>query len=78
MVSKVTGHLLEQPNTQRNVTAISTFKPQNFLHKKRFHDRKGRKSLKYDMPLVKYGQNKVLNRHNGKLVKTNIWNPLFR
>ena len=60
-------------------------KPQNdLLHpktlsiKNRYYDREVRESLEIDMAVVKYGQEKVLNRDNGNFVKTNAWKPLFR
>ena len=34
--------------------------------------------LEIDMAVVKYGQEKLLNRDNGNFVKTNAWKPLFR
>ena len=30
------------------------------------------------MVVVRYGQDKVLNRDNGNFVKTNPWKPLFK
>ena len=46
--------------------------------KNRYYDRKVRESLKIDMVVVRYGQDKVLNRDNGNFVKTNAWKPLFK
>ena len=46
--------------------------------KNKYYDRKVRESLEIDMAVVKYGQDKVLNRDNGNFVKTNAWKPLFR
>ena len=40
--------------------------------KNRCCDRKVRESLEYDMMVVKYGQDKVLNRGNGNFVRTNV------
>ena len=37
-----------------------------------------RESLEIDMAIVKYGQDKVLNRDNGNFLKTNTWKPLFK
>ena len=37
----------------------------------RYYDRKVRESLEIDMALVRYEQEKVLNRDNGNLVKKN-------
>ena len=36
-----------------------------------------RESLEIDMVVVRYGQDKLLNRDNGNFVKTNAWKPLF-
>ena len=46
--------------------------------KNRYYDRKVRESLKIHMAVVRYGQDKVLNRDNGNFVKTNAWKPLFK
>ena len=46
--------------------------------KNRYYDRKERESLKIHMSVVRYGQDKVLNRDNGNFVKTNAWKPLFK
>ena len=78
-VSKLTGHPLEQSNTQRNSTAISTsYTPRSFSMKNRYYDRKVRESLEIEMPVVRYGQGKVLKRDNRNFVETNAWKPLFR
>ena len=37
-----------------------------------------RESLEIDMAIVRCGQNKVLDRDNGTIVKANAWKPLFR
>ena len=37
-----------------------------------------RESLEIDMVVVKYGQEKVLNRDDLNFVKTKAWKPLFR
>ena len=42
--------------------------------KNRYYDRK--ESLGIDMAVVRYGQVKVLNRDNGKVVKVNAWKPV--
>ena len=42
--------------------------------KNRYYDRK--ESLGIDMAAVRYRQVKVLNRHNGKVVKINAWKPV--
>ena len=46
--------------------------------KDRYYDRKVRESLKIHMAVVRYGQDKVLNRDNGNFVKTNAWKSLFK
>ena len=46
--------------------------------KNRYYDRKVTESLEIDMVVVRYGQEKVLNRDNGNFAKTNTWKPLFR
>ena len=56
----------------------------DWLHRKtlsmknRYYDRKVRESLEIDMVVVRYGREKLLNRENGKFVKTNARKPLFR
>ena len=52
--------------------------PENLSMKNRYYDRKVRESLEIYMAVVRYGQEKVLNRDNGNFVKTNAWKPLFR
>ena len=52
--------------------------PKTLSIKNSYYDRKVRESLEIDMAVVKYGQEKVLNRDNGNFVKTNAWKPLFR
>ena len=52
--------------------------PKTISIKNSYYDRKVRESLEIDMAVVKYGQEKVLNRDNGNFVKTNAWKPLFR
>ena len=42
--------------------------------KNRYYDRKVRGSLETDLAVVRYGQDKVLNRDNGNFVKTNHGN----
>ena len=44
--------------------------------KNRYYDKKVRESLEVDMAVVKYGQDKVLNRDNWDFVRTNTWKPL--
>ena len=46
--------------------------------KNRYYDRKVKESLEIDMVVVRYGQDKVLNRDNGNFIKTNAWKPLFK
>ena len=46
--------------------------------KNRYYDTKVRESFEIDMAVVKYGQDKVLNRDNGNFVRTNTWKPLFK
>ena len=46
--------------------------------KNRYYDRKVREPLEIDMVVVRYGQDKVLNRDNGNFVKANAWKPLFK
>ena len=46
--------------------------------KNRYYDRKVRESLEIEMPVVRYGQGKVLKRDNRNFVETNAWKPLFR
>ena len=43
--------------------------------KNRYYDRKVRESLEIDMAVVRYEQDKVLNRDNGNVVKTKVWKP---
>ena len=78
--SNVTGHPLEQLNTQWNATATLTgYTPKLSLSvKNRYYDTKVRESFEIDMAVVKYGQDKVLNRDNGNFVRTNTWKPLFK
>ena len=45
--------------------------PKTLSIKNRYYDRKVRESLEIDMAIVKYGQEKVLNRDNRNFVKTN-------
>ena len=52
--------------------------PKTLSIKNRYYDRKVRELLEIDMAVVKYGQEKVLNRDNGNFVKANAWKPLFR
>ena len=52
--------------------------PKTFSIKNRYYDRKVRESLEIDIAVVRYGQDKVLNRDNENFVKTNAWKPLFR
>ena len=52
--------------------------PKTLSMKNRYYDRKVRESLEIDMAVVRYGQDKVLNRDNGNFVKTNAWKPLFK
>ena len=42
------------------------------------YDKKVTELLEIDMAVVKYGQDKVLNRDSGNFVKTNVWKPLFK
>ena len=42
------------------------------------YDRNVRESLEIDMAVVKYGQEKVLNRDNRNFIQTNSWKSLFR
>ena len=46
--------------------------------KDRYYDRIVMESLEIDMAVVRYGQDKVLNRCNGNFVKINAWKPLFK
>ena len=46
--------------------------------KNRYYDRKVREPLEIDMVVVRYGQDKVLNRDNGNFVKANAWKPLLK
>ena len=43
-----------------------------------YYDRKVRESLEIDMAVVKFEQDKVLNRGNGNFVSTNAWKPMFK
>ena len=45
--------------------------------KNRYYGRKVREPLEIDMVVVRYGQDKVLNRDNGNFVKANAWKLLF-
>ena len=78
--SKVNGNPLEQPNTQRNSTAIylDWLHPKTLSIENRYYDRIVKELLETDMVVVRYGQEKVLKRDNGNFVKTNAWKPLFR
>ena len=44
----------------------------------RYYDRKVRESLEIDMAVVRYGQDKMLNRDNRNFDKTNAWKLLFK
>ena len=46
--------------------------------KNRYYDRKVRQLLEIDMAVVRYWEDKVLNRDNGNFVKINAWKTLFR
>ena len=46
--------------------------------KNRYYDRKVRESLEIDMAVVKYEQDKALNRGNGNFVRTNARKPMFK
>ena len=76
--SKVTGNLLEQ--TKHTKECHGHF---DWLHlktlsiKNRYYNRKVRESLEIDMAVVRYGQDKVLNKDNGNFVKKNAWKPVF-
>ena len=50
--------------------------PKTLSIKNRYYDKKVRESLEVDMAVVKYGQDKVLNRDNWDFVRTNTWKPL--
>ena len=52
--------------------------PQTLSMKNRYYDRKVRESLEIDMAVVKFEQDKVLNRGNGNFVRTNAWKPMFK
>ena len=43
-----------------------------------YYDRKVRESLEIDMVVVRYWQDKVLNRDNGNFIKSNAWKALFK
>ena len=59
----IKGHPLEQPNTQKNPTAVSTgYTPKTLSMKNSYYDRKVRESLEIDMVVFRYGQDEVLNR----------------
>ena len=45
--------------------------PRTLSIKNRYYDRKMRESLEIDMAVVRYGQEKVLNRDNGNFFNTN-------
>ena len=49
--------------------------PKTLFMKSRYYDRKVRESLEIDMAVVRYEQDKVLNRDNGNVVKTKVWKP---
>ena len=66
--SKVTGH----PPTKHTKECHSHFDwlhPKTLPMKNRSYDRKVRELLEIDMLVVRYGQDKVLNRDNGNFVK---------
>ena len=46
--------------------------------KNRYYDRKVRELLQIDMVVVRYRQDKVLNRDSENSVKTNSWKTLFK
>ena len=46
--------------------------------KNRYYDRKVRESLGTDMAVVRYRQDKVLNRDNGNFVRKNAWKSLLK
>ena len=46
--------------------------------KNSYYDRKVKESLKIDMAVVRYGQDKVLSRDNGNFVKANVWKYPFK
>ena len=52
--------------------------PKTLSMKNGCYDKKVTELLEIDMAVVKYGQDKVLNRGNGNFVKTNVWKPLFK
>ena len=52
--------------------------PKTLSIKNRYYVREVRESLEIDMVLVRYGQDKMLNRDNGNFVKTIAWKTLFR
>ena len=52
--------------------------PKTLSIKNRYYDRKVSESLKIDMVVVRYGQDKVLHKGNEYFVKTNASYPLCR
>ena len=52
--------------------------PKTLSMKNRYYDRKMIESLEIDMAVVKYGQDKELNRDNRNFVRTKAWKPLFK
>ena len=52
--------------------------PKTLSMKNSYYDRKVKESLKIDMLVVRYGQDKVLSRDNGNFVKANVWKYPFK
>ena len=49
--------------------------PKTLFMKSRYDDSIVRESLEIDMAVVRYEQDKVLNRDNGNVVKIKVWKP---
>ena len=52
--------------------------PKILSMKNRYCDRKVTDSLEINIAVVRYGQDKALNRDNENFVKTNAWKTLFK
>ena len=52
--------------------------PKILSMKSSYYGRKRRESLETGMTVVRYGQDKFLNRDNGNVIKTNAWKTLFK
>ena len=49
--------------------------PKTLFMESRYYNRKVREPLEIDMAVVRYEQDKVLNREDRNVVKTKVWKP---